>query len=91
MLWFFAVAAVIAAALWGAVRLEKGLESPPSETAGPGPPGKCDDAALTGGPCPVDACEGARECRATHGRACRTATAAKDGASPSPTRHVLPG
>jgi hypothetical protein len=29
MLWFFAVAAAIAAGLWGAVRLEKGLGSTP--------------------------------------------------------------
>jgi hypothetical protein len=36
MLWFVAIAAAIAAGLWGAVRLEKGLESTPDRDSGPG-------------------------------------------------------
>src|ERR1700684_2561396 len=36
MLWFFAVATAIGAALWGAVRLERGV----GPDSGPGPAGK---------------------------------------------------
>jgi hypothetical protein len=44
MLWFFAVAAALAAGLWAAVRLEKGLESTPvgnSETTSGWKPRRC--------------------------------------------------
>ena len=39
MLWFFAVAAVIGAALWGAVRIEQGLGPPPAGDSGAGSAG----------------------------------------------------
>ena len=40
MLWFFAVAAAIGAALWGAVRIERGLGPVTAADSGPGAAGK---------------------------------------------------
>jgi hypothetical protein len=40
MVWFFAVAAAIGAALWGAVRIEQGLGPTPVGDSGPGPAGE---------------------------------------------------
>ena len=73
MLWFFAVAATVGAALWGAVRIEQGLGPAPSGTAGLGLPGKRAGAGPVGGRLPGGASKAAGACRAGGGRACRTA------------------
>ena len=69
MLWLFAVAAVIGAALWGAVRIQHGLEPAPGGDSGPGGPGKRDGAGPVGGRLPGGAGKAAGAWRPACGRA----------------------
>jgi hypothetical protein len=74
MLWFFAVAAAIGAALWGAVRIEQGVGPVPVGDSGPGSAGKALRCRPVGGRLPGVAGKAAGTWRAAGGRACRTAT-----------------